>query len=67
MSDDVTITLAVVGFFLVLALLTFARLLLRRTPPTYRRFRVGVFVERDDDPMYARRRDDERSANDSRE
>lgn len=48
LSDAATITLAVVGFFLVLALLAFARLILRRTPPTYRRFRVGVFVERDD-------------------
>lgn len=47
MSDAETITLAVVGFFLVLALLTFARLLLRKAPPSYKRFRVGVFIERD--------------------
>ena len=46
-SDVETVTLAVVGFFLVLALLTFARIVLRRMPPSYRRFRIGVFIERD--------------------
>ena len=48
MSDAETIVLTVVAFFVILALLTFARVILRRSPPSYRRFRVGVFVERDD-------------------
>jgi hypothetical protein len=46
-SDVETITITVIAFFLVLALLTFARTILRRMPPTYRRLRVGIFVERD--------------------
>jgi hypothetical protein len=33
----------------ILALLTFARLVLRRSPPTWRRIRLGVFVERNSD------------------
>ena len=49
-SDAETITFTVVGFFLALALLTFARIILRKGMPPYRRVRFGVFVERDDDP-----------------
>jgi hypothetical protein len=53
-GTDVQITLAVIAFFVILALLTFARLVLRRSPPTWRRIRLGVFVERNnvdrDDP-----------------
>jgi hypothetical protein len=48
-TDTETITLAVIGFFLVLALLAFARAILRRSGPAYRRLRVGVFVERDNE------------------
>jgi hypothetical protein len=47
-SDAVTITVAVALFFFLLALLTFARVLLRKAPPSYRRFRIGIFIERDD-------------------
>ena len=49
MSTDVTITAIFVGFFVLLALLTFMRLLLRKTEPSWRRIRLGVFVERDPD------------------
>lgn len=42
-----TITFSVVGFFVLIAVLVFARLLVRRTPPTWRRYRVGFFVERE--------------------
>jgi hypothetical protein len=44
-ADDVTIV--VVGVFVGLALITILRLVLRRDPPSQSRFRVGVFVERD--------------------
>jgi len=47
-STPTTITISVVGFFALIAILIFARLALRRTPPpTTRNFRVGVFIERD--------------------
>lgn len=49
MSTAATIVVAVVAFAAFLALVTLARLVLRRSPPTWRRFRVGVFVERDSD------------------
>jgi hypothetical protein len=42
------VTISIIGFFALIALLTFARIWLRKAPPSYRRFRVGVFVERDD-------------------
>lgn len=57
LSDAETITLAVVGFFVILMLLVFARVVLRKVPPSFRRFRVGVFVERDNGD---KARDDER-------
>jgi hypothetical protein len=47
LSDVGTIVSAVVGFLVVVALLVFARLMLAKVPPTYRRYRFGVFVERD--------------------
>lgn len=57
MSTDVTITAIFVGFFALLALLTFMRLLLRKKEPTWRRIKMGFFVERDPD---REARDDER-------
>jgi len=47
-SDAVVITAAVAAFFGLLALLAFARVLLRKGPPPPRRFRIGIFIERDD-------------------
>jgi hypothetical protein len=41
-----TITFSVAAFFGLLAILVFARLLTRRTPPTWRRYKIGFFVER---------------------
>jgi len=40
------ITVAVIGFFALLALLVFLRLLLRKGPPDWVEYRVGVYVER---------------------
>jgi hypothetical protein len=49
-SDAVQITVAVAAFFLILAALTLLRLVLRKTEGTrWRRIRVGVFMERDDE------------------
>ena len=47
MSDAETVTAIVAAFFALLALVALARSLTHRGP-SYRRFRVGVFVERDD-------------------
>jgi hypothetical protein len=49
LSKDVTITAIFVGFFVLLALLTFMRLLLRKSPPSWKKIRLGVFVEREPD------------------
>lgn len=51
-SDSVTITGTVAGFFVLLALLVFLRLILRNHPPDWRVFKLGVFVERvpDEEP-----------------
>ncbi len=46
-SAATQITALVVGFFALLALLAVARAIFRPSAPTPRRFRVGVFVERD--------------------
>jgi hypothetical protein len=46
-SDATLITGIVVLFFALLALLAFGRAIFRRDPPAARRFRIGVFVERD--------------------
>jgi hypothetical protein len=56
LTDPVSITISVIGFFIVLVLFVFLRLVLRREPSpiSWRRFRIGFFVERDssdpDDP-----------------
>lgn len=47
MSDATLVTVAVAGLFAFLALVAFARVLIRRDGPGWRRLRVGVFVERD--------------------
>jgi hypothetical protein len=46
-STSETITFSVVGFFVLIAVLVFIRLLMRRTPPTWHLWRVGFFIERD--------------------
>jgi hypothetical protein len=46
LSDSVTITGTVAGFFVLLALLVFLRLILRNHPPDWRQIKVGVFLER---------------------
>jgi multisubunit Na+/H+ antiporter MnhE subunit len=48
-SDSVTITLTLAGLAVALALIVVLRLLLRRepTPARWRRYRLGIFVERD--------------------
>jgi hypothetical protein len=46
-SDATVITAIIVSFFAVLVLAVLARSLFTRDPPAARRFRVGVFVERD--------------------
>jgi hypothetical protein len=40
------ITVACIGFFALLALLVFLRLLLRKGPPDWVEYRVGIYVER---------------------
>jgi hypothetical protein len=49
LSTATSVTLVVAAFFALLALIAFARWLLAREqgPARYRRFRVGLFVERD--------------------
>jgi hypothetical protein len=47
MSNAAIIVLAVAAFVLILALIATGRSLFTRTPPKARRFRVGVFIERD--------------------
>ena len=46
MSTVEWITVAVIGFFALLALLVFLRLLLRKGPPDWVEYRIGVYVER---------------------
>jgi hypothetical protein len=46
LSDASTITVTVTSFFLLLALLIFLRLLLRKGPPHWVQFRVGFYIER---------------------
>jgi hypothetical protein len=46
-SDSIAITGVVALFFVVLALIAFARAILRKEPSNTKRFRVGVFIERD--------------------
>jgi hypothetical protein len=47
MSTPTEIVLIAACVLIVLALLAFGRTMFRRYPPAARRFRVGVFVERD--------------------
>lgn len=46
-TDATKIVAILAAFFLLLALIAVARAMFTRNPPTARRFRVGVFVERD--------------------
>lgn len=46
-SDATAITAIIAAFFLILALITLARTIFRTNPPSAKRFRVGVFIERD--------------------
>ena len=59
MSSATQITVGVVGFFVILALLVFLRLLMRKQQPSWKRLRLGVFVERNgvDDAAEDSRRD----------
>lgn len=50
-SDTETIFAMSIAFLLILALIVLARLTLRKIPPTYTRWRFGVFVERDGEPQ----------------
>jgi len=47
LTGATTITVSVVGLFAFLAILALLRVLLRRSDPTWRTFRVGFFLERD--------------------
>ena len=46
MSTAEWITVGCIGFFALLALLVFLRLLLRKGPPDWVEYRIGVYVER---------------------
>lgn len=50
MSDAETITAIIVGFFVLLAVLTFLRLLFRKGPPHWNQLRLGVYIERVPNP-----------------
>lgn len=49
LSNATTITIAVVGLFALLAIVALVRYVVRRepTPPSWKRYRLGVFLERD--------------------
>jgi hypothetical protein len=49
LSEATQITISIGGFFIALALLALLRVIFRKdpSPPTWRRYRVGMFVERD--------------------
>lgn len=46
MDTSAWVTLAVSGFFALLALLVFVRLLTRKVEPVWREIRIGFFIER---------------------
>lgn len=46
MSTGETIFYGVVGFFALLAVLVFLRLLLRKGPPHWSQLKIGFFIER---------------------
>ena len=56
MSTGETIFYAIVGFFALLAILVFLRLLLRKGPPHWSQLKIGFFIERtpsfDDDEEF---------------
>ena len=60
MSDAETITIVVVGFFVLLALLVFLRLLFRKGPPHWNQFRIGVYLERVPNPEWEEWQETER-------
>jgi hypothetical protein len=47
LSDATIVVIVIAAFIVVLALIATGRSLFTRTPPRSRRFRVGVFIERD--------------------
>jgi hypothetical protein len=47
LTTPTAITLIVAAFFVLLALIALGRAMFTREPPRAKRFRVGVFVERD--------------------
>lgn len=49
LSESSTITFSVAGVLIVLGLFVLLRILFRKepSPPSWRRFRAGIFVERD--------------------
>lgn len=61
LTDASTITVAVVAAFVLLALVAMLRVLLRRepSPPSWARYRVGVFVERERDLTQHEQPDDQ--------
>lgn len=58
LTDASTVTIIIVGFFVFLVLVAVARTVMRRDTPAYRRYRLGIFVERDDDGIDERRHTD---------
>lgn len=50
MSDAETITTLIIGFFVLLAVLVFLRLLFRKGPPHWNQIRLGVYIERVPNP-----------------
>lgn len=47
LSQSSTITISVIGFFAFLAIVVLARSLLTKKDSTWRRIRIGFFIERD--------------------
>lgn len=60
-SDATVITAIAAVFFAVIAVLAFGRAMFRRYPPTARRFRVGVFIERDHEQIGEGPEDEQRT------
>ena len=46
-TDVTYVTASIVGFFALFTLVTLARIIFRREDPNWRRFRIGLFIERD--------------------
>jgi hypothetical protein len=49
LSETETITLGVIGWFVLIGIFVLLRVLFRKepSPPSWQRFRIGFFVERD--------------------